>query len=86
MDQGPLIHINGGAHSGVPGVAAQTRGRQNWSPRGVPMGPPGGGVLTPQTWGAPQGGPARAPPGPPVWGAKLAPPGDGGHLTDFVAN
>ena len=32
--------------------------------------------------GAPSGGPPRAGPA----GGKLSPPGDGGHLTDFVAN
>ena len=42
---------------------------------------PGGGSATPLRGG---------PPDPPSWagaqGGKLSPPGDGGHLTDFVAN
>ena len=33
-----------------------------------------------------RGGFSGAPPGAPAGTPKLAPPGDGGHLTDFVAN
>ena len=77
MDQGPLIHIK---------VVDYTNPvREVWTRIGVvhPRGP----CRTPRRGGFdppdPPQGPWRAPG---VRGAKLAPPGDGGHLTDFVAN
>ena len=76
MDQGPLIHIKVVDYTNTVREVWTVFG---WSTLGAPAGPPGGGFCPP---GPPQG-PWRAPG---VRGAKLAPPGDGGHLTDFVAN
>ena len=77
MDQGPLTHTNGGSTL--------------WG------APPGGSqedpILDPLFAGSKIGGPGGTPPGggvgpprPRAGGPKLSPPGDGGHLTDFVAN
>ena len=76
MDQGPLTHTNGGSPAGSP------RGGSHppiLSPAGQESSGPGTplwrGGWTPPAPGAPGAG-----------GPKLSPPGDGGHLTDFVAN
>ena len=56
---------------------------------GLRGGPPGGsqnGPFLGSIWGPPGGGVLGGLPGAPGGTPKLAPPGDGGHLTDFVAN
>ena len=58
MDQGPLIHIKTGGTAQGPGRYADRP--LEGSTRGVPMGPPGGGVFDPPD----RGGPLRGPWGP----------------------
>ena len=78
MDQGPLTHTNGGSSRGP--TLGDPRGTQIWTlvygvqNGGSPGGSPQGGFGTPRRALSRPGGP------------KLSPPGDGGHLTDFVAN
>ena len=81
MHQGALIHINGAdpilrVRACCTGTDAQNR----VCLRGSLEGTPSEGGFDPLP-GTPRGGPPRG-----ARGVKLAPPGDGGHLTDFVAN
>ena len=71
MDQGPLTHTNGGYPQGDPILDPLCTGSKMGGPQG---GSPQGGFGTPRRALSRAGGP------------KLSPPGDGGHLTDFVAN
>ena len=77
MDQGPLIHINGGAHSGVPGeVATQTApGATELVPPGGPCGTPRRGGFDPPDLGGPPGGARQGPSGAPGLGGQISPPG-----------